>query len=153
MIRPLSIAFAAAALFCAPMPAHSDVYTFKVRSLHPSAVQIKFYSQTRKGHQWPSTKQAWDLLDNEAHALGMTCNGGEKICWGAWVKGSGRPEWGVGTGGTDACQACCFTCENAEASGIMTLNVRLQSGSAVPTQKLDMAKPARAPKASRIDDN
>lgn len=136
-------------LFVASLPAHADVYTFKIRSLHPNAVQIKFYSQTRKGHQWPTSKLAWDLVDDEVHALGITCNNGEKICWGAWVKGSNRPEWGVGVGGTDGCQACCFTCQNAEASGVTTLNVR---GTA-PTQTQDMAQPGKAPRSTRFDDN
>jgi hypothetical protein len=139
------------ALCVASLPARSDVFTFKVRSLHPNAVQIKFYSQTRKGHQWPTTKLAWDLLDDEVHALSMTCNRGERICWGAWVKGSNRPEWGSGTGGTDSCKACCYICSNAEASGIVTLNVRIDGDRVIPTQTMSTAKPARPPKRVIID--
>ena len=140
------------ALCFVSLPAQSEVYTFKVRSLHPNGVQIKFYSQTRKGHQWPTSKTAWNLLD-EAHALSMTCNKGEKICWGAWVKGTGRPEWGARVGGTDDCKGCCFTCKDLETSGVLTLNVRVDGDRVIPTQKQDMAKQSRPPKAVKLDDN
>jgi hypothetical protein len=149
----LRVLVALYALCLVSVPAKSEVYTFKVRSLHPNAVQIKFYSQARKGHQWPTSKTAWDLKDDETHALSMTCNRNEKICWGAWVKGGGRPEWGAGVGGTDGCKNCCFTCKNAESDGILTLNVRIDGDRAVAIQKIDMTKPSRPPKAVKLDDN
>jgi hypothetical protein len=135
------------------LPAQSDVYTFKVQSLHPNAVQIKFYSQMRKGHQWPTSKTAWDLADDEPHALGMTCNRNEKICWGAWVKGNGRPEWGAGTGGTDACRTCCFICRNGETQGTWTLNARINGDRVIPTQTLVTRSQAKAPKRVLLDNN
>ena len=150
MLRMLLALFA---LCFACLPVQSEEYTFKVRSLHPNSVLIKFYSQTRKGHQWPTSKTAWDLRDDEVHALGMTCNSGEKICWGAWVKGGGRPEWGAGVGGTDGCKDCCFVCKNAVTAGVLTLSVRLNGDRVIPTHKLDMAKQSKPPKAVKLDDN
>ena len=138
--------------FCvAALPARADEYTFQVRSLHPNAVQIKFYSQTRKGHEWPSTSTAWDLLDDEVHAIGMTCRRNEKICWGAWVRGSGRPEWGMGNGGKKGCSACCFVCTNARSPGTITLKIRVDGDRVVPIQTFDTAKPARPPKSVILD--
>lgn len=140
--------------FFGSLPAQSEIYTFKVRSLHPNAVQIKFYSQVRKGHQWPTSKTAWDLADDEVHALGMRCNRNEKICWGAWVKGTGRPEWGAGVGGTDACQNCCFICQNAETDGVWTLNVRTEGNRVVPTQRLiATTTQEKPPKTVLFDDD
>jgi hypothetical protein len=83
MLRTL---LAVCAVCFGSLPSQSEEYWFKVRSLHPNAVHMKFYSQTRKGHEWPTSKTAWNLPDDEVHALGMTCNKNEKICWGAWVK-------------------------------------------------------------------
>jgi hypothetical protein len=86
MLRTL---LAVCAVCFGSLPSQSEEYWFKVRSLHPNAVHMKFYSQTRKGHEWPTSKTAWNLPDDEVHALGMTCNKNEKICWGAWVKNTG----------------------------------------------------------------
>jgi hypothetical protein len=137
----------------ASLPAQSDVYTFKVRSLHPNAVQIKFYSQVRKGHQWPTSKTAWDLRDDDVHELGMTCNKNEKICWGAWVKGGGRPEWGSGVGGTDDCKTCCFICRNGATQGVWTLNARVNGDRVIPTERLVTTRPAKPPIKVRLDDH
>jgi hypothetical protein len=131
------------------LPAQSDEYTFKVQSLHPNAVQIKFYSQTRKGHQWPDVKTAWDLDNDKVHELGMICNDGEKICWGAWVKGGNRPEWGAGAGGTDACPDCCFSCRNGQTQGVWVLNAHINGDRVTPTATLVRQEPRSTPPIRR----
>jgi hypothetical protein len=103
--------------------------------------------------QWPTSKTAWVLKDDEAHALSMTCNPKEKICWGAWVQGGNKPEWGAGVGGTGACQGCCFRCSDFETRSILTLNVRINRDRVIPIQSLDATKPSKPPKAVKLDDN
>jgi hypothetical protein len=149
----LRLLCAACAFYAVSLSAQADVFTFNVRSLHPNAVQLKFYSRTRQGHEWPTSRTAWELLDDEVHAISLTCNRNEKICWGAWVKGGNTPEWGVGLGGTDGCQACCFICTNGLAAVTMTLNVRVCGDRAIPTQTLYTKKSSWPPKAVRLDDN
>ncbi len=67
---------------------------FRVTSNHPNKVQISYYSQTRRGQSWPGGDQAYSLNDSLAHSHVLSCNAGEKICYGAWVTGQSSPYWG-----------------------------------------------------------
>jgi len=71
---------------------------------------IKFYSETRKGHEWPSVANMWVLDDYKTHTFRLSCVPGEKICFGAWSTGNDRNYWGVGHGNRQGCQNCCHTC-------------------------------------------
>jgi hypothetical protein len=74
-------------------------------------VGIQFYSETRKGHVWPNHKEIWLLKDSAAHTFRLSCQPGEKICFGAWSMGDGgKTYWGVGDGDKQGCTNCCHTC-------------------------------------------
>jgi len=94
--------------------------TFRVKSNHASKVQIAYYSQTRRGHAWPGGSQVYALNDYNVHTHTLTCVPGEKICYGAWVTGSGTKHWGVGPNNRYGCSNCCTTCGSGGLS--RTLN-------------------------------
>jgi hypothetical protein len=84
-------------------------WNIKSDSQYKSA--IKFYSETRKGHEWPSTREMWLLNDYATHKFRLGCVPGEKICFGAWLTGtSNKTYWGVGHGNRSGCPDCCHTC-------------------------------------------
>ena len=88
----------------------SNAITFRVKSLHPNIVDLEFYSQSRRGHVWPGGGQVYTLRDSQSHHHDLACNAGEKVCYGAWVRGGGNTYWGAGRGGRQACTNCCRTC-------------------------------------------
>jgi hypothetical protein len=94
--------------------------TFRIQSKHPNKVQVTYYSQTRRGHAWPGGSQAYSLNDYSVHNHTLNCTPGEKICYGAWVTGSGNKYWGVGPNNRYGCTACCVTCGSGTAT--YTLN-------------------------------
>jgi hypothetical protein len=64
-------------------------------------VGIQFHSETRKGHVWPDTKEFWLLKDSAEHTFRLSCQPGEKICFGAWSVGDGgKTYWGKGDAAT-----------------------------------------------------
>ncbi len=83
-------------------------WDFKSNYQYKSA--IKFYSETRKGHEWPSAREMWLLNDYATHKFRLGCVPGEKICFGAWSTGSDKTYWGVGHGDKFGCSNCCHTC-------------------------------------------
>jgi len=106
------VIFAALCLFLVAMTSDSSATTqrtnliWKIKSLHPYRVNLKFYSSSRNWF-WPSADKYWILDDNQFHTFNLECNLGEKICYGAW---SGDVYWGLGNDGRRGCKGCCFVC-------------------------------------------
>jgi len=71
----------------------SNAITFRVKSLHPNIVDLEFYSQSRRGHVWPGGGQVYTLRDSQSHHHDLACNAGEKVCYGAWVRGGGSEQF------------------------------------------------------------
>jgi hypothetical protein len=92
-------------------PAVADTVTFRIKSNHENKVKVKFYSQDRN-HVWPSTTTSYNLDDYAFHNFRLTCQQGEKICYGAWVVGNNATYWGVGRGDKHSCSECCLTCND-----------------------------------------
>lgn len=93
--------------------AQSDL-TFRFQSEYKYKAQVKFFSQDRKGYEWPGGGKAYNLDDSDVHAMKIKCLGGEKICYGGWVTGNSKLYWGVGLDGKQGCQGCCFTCNGGQ---------------------------------------
>jgi hypothetical protein len=121
MLRKHVLTALAAALL-APLPASAENFTFKVRSYHKHQVDVAFYSQNRN-HAWPGDGKVWIIKDYDVHTYSLTCVRGEKICYGAWVRGASSSYWGGGKGGRQACQKCCFICNGGETP-VINLNAR-----------------------------
>src|SRR4051812_1305979 len=76
--------------------ARSENAHFKLTNSAPHIIQVKLFSQTRHGWQWPSSKRHWILDDGKPHTLSAgNCQPGEKICYGGSYD-NGRANWGVG---------------------------------------------------------
>ena len=80
------------------------------KSSYPFKVAIKFYSETRHGHEWPSVKEMWVLDDSASHSFRLGCVSGEKICYGAWPTSNEPRHWGKGHGNKFGCPDCCHIC-------------------------------------------
>lgn len=104
---------AAAAMLAAQLalsvPASAADVTFTMRNNHPNALEVELYSQDRD-HVWPGNNQVYILDDGETKIMPLSCEEGEKICYGAWIQGDQQTYWGVGPGNTEACDDCCYTC-------------------------------------------
>ena len=88
--------------------------TWKFQNDNKYKAQLKFFSSDRKGHVWPSSTTVYPLNDSGAHSFKISCLGGEKICYGAWVTGNSKLFWGVGADGKQGCENCCYKCQGNE---------------------------------------
>jgi hypothetical protein len=96
-----------------PQSAHAQdgVATFGFVNSTRYKVYVKMFSKSRTW-VWPSSTTSWPLDDSEEHNFRLTCEVGEKICFGAfWADGR---SWGVGRYGRDGCTQCCLTCNTPD---------------------------------------
>lgn len=91
---------------------------FVVRSEHPKVVDIAFYSDNRR-HAWPGHERVYTIRDFKTHHYVLNCGPGEKICYGAGIRGSYRNYWGTGIGNKHRCSNCCYTCNGSETRTIV----------------------------------
>lgn len=92
--------------------------TFTFQNNHYATAALAFYSQLRP-HVWPSSEQAYVLPSAQKQSFTLTCNFGEMICYGAWVKDNPRAGgWGVGFRRNRGCSTCCYECNGSETSTI-----------------------------------
>jgi hypothetical protein len=103
----------------ATAPALAETLTLRVQSKHPNVVDVEFYSRTRN-LVWPGNKQVYSIKDDDRHSYKLSCQPGETICYGAWVRGNQTVFWGAGPNGKNACRNCCYTCDGGAAD--VTLN-------------------------------
>lgn len=105
--------------------ARPDELTFNITSTDQYAVQASFYSQDRKGVEWPGGGQAYTLADSALHSWTISCQPGERICYGAWRRGRTSIYWGSGVDDSEACTGCCVRC----GSGTKTVRLVYNGGS------------------------
>ncbi|WP_087149276.1 hypothetical protein [Pararhizobium antarcticum] len=91
--------------------------TFQMMNSHPNAVEVELYSQDRN-HIWPGNNQVYYLDDGETKQIPLSCDEGEKICYGAWVSGDKATYWGTGPENAETCDDCCYTCEGGSTEEI-----------------------------------
>lgn len=87
----------------------ADSLKWTVRSEHPNVVSLEFYSQDYN-RSWPGDGEVYILDDYDTHSYNLECRSGEKICYGAWVRGDSDSYWGVGLNDASGCDDCCYTC-------------------------------------------
>jgi hypothetical protein len=78
------------------------------------AIQIQFFSQSRKW-VWPAADKVINLGDGKDDRYNLTCEPGEKICYGAWAVANPTYAWGVAHNNR-TCPNCCFVCGKGPAS-------------------------------------
>jgi hypothetical protein len=93
---------------------------------YPSTVVVTFYSQDH-GDGWigphdDNGERGWAVPSGKRERIPISCHAGERICYGAWVRGNFGDFWGVGPRNQNACQECigpgnrvgcnfcCYTC-------------------------------------------
>lgn len=111
-----TVVFGLLALFGASGALADDV-TFIMRNSHPNAVELELYSQDRE-HVWPGGNEVYYLDDGETKEIPLSCEGGEKICYGAWVAGDKGTFWGTGPDNGERCEDCCYTCTGGQTEEI-----------------------------------
>ncbi len=89
--------------------AFADTLLMSVESRHPNVVSLEFYSQDYN-RAWPGNGKVYILDDSQTHSYNLECSTGEKICYGAWVRGDSDTYWGVGMNNSQYCEDCCYTC-------------------------------------------
>ncbi|MCB9992991.1 MAG: hypothetical protein H6873_04955 [Hyphomicrobiaceae bacterium] len=99
-------------------PAVAGDVTFYIQSQHPNVVSLEFYSQDRN-YVWPGNSQVYLLEDYDTHEFALSCNKGEKICFGAWVRNRSDLYWGVGPNNAEYCTDCCYTCNGGYTQTIV----------------------------------
>ena len=106
-----------AALATGLMPTVASAASLKwhVRSEHSKVTSLEFYSQDRD-YVWPGGGEVYVIEDYDEHTYTLSCNKGEKICYGAWVPEDDDDDdityWGAGKDGDKSCSRCCFRCLN-----------------------------------------
>lgn len=80
--------------------------TFIITSNDRYTLGLGFFSETRNA-VWPGGGKQYVLSGTETYNL--TCQPGEKICFGAW-RDHQTTYWGSGRGGKQACNSCCIKC-------------------------------------------
>lgn len=91
----------------------AETLTWNVVSEHPNTVQLEF-NAIDTGGSWPGDGEVYVIDDDEEHSYTLQCEAGERICYGAWVKGDPDSYWGIGPDGKEACDDCCFSCDGGE---------------------------------------
>ena len=93
-----------------PAIAQKSALTFHFESEYDEKIDLILYSSDRKGHQWPEPGKVYVLKPGAEEDFRISCLGGEKVCYGAWVSGDPSRYWGVGRN-KHSCKKCCFTCD------------------------------------------
>jgi hypothetical protein len=93
---------------------------FVIRSTHPRAVDVAFYSNDRR-HAWPGKNRVYTIRNSKTHHYVLNCERGEKVCYGAGVRNRYRTYWGTGIGNRHRCPTCCYIC-NGNATKTIVLN-------------------------------
>jgi hypothetical protein len=113
--------------------AQSGEATFKFTNQAPNAIMVKLFSQNRSGWIWPAPDRHYNLDDDAEHSFKISCQDGEKICYGASDSTNDATHWGVGYKGTRNCQNCCIVCGDTHKWNL----TGGQAGGGVPPGRID----------------
>lgn len=100
-------------LLAGPVQAQKSELTFRFESEYDERIDLVLYSSDRKGHQWPVPGKVYVLHPEDESEFRVSCLGGEKICYGAWVSSRPSTYWGIGRNNR-RCTKCCFTCDGGK---------------------------------------
>ncbi len=95
--------------------------TFKFKAAAKQTVQVAFFAQDRN-HVWPGGGNAYNLDDARVREIKLSCQPGERICYGGWATGNYKISWGRGAEGKQRCENCCYACSNNTTSVINLSN-------------------------------
>jgi len=90
--------------------AYAQNFTFYMTKQYSGTISVTFYSETRN-HEWPGGDQVFVMHNNQRYSFPLSCQNGEKICYGAWIRGNPDKYWGVGQHKRFGCSNCCYVCD------------------------------------------
>lgn len=90
--------------------AFAEELTFRFTNRVAAPLFVELYSNDRQ-KIWPKEGRLFILADAAPRKLSVSCDPGEKICYGAWIEGDITRFWGVGHEGKAGCDDCCRYCE------------------------------------------
>jgi hypothetical protein len=103
--------------------AQDGVITFKFTNNARYTVYMKMYSSSRN-LVWPGANIHYILDDSSQRAARLSCQVGEKICYGGGYQTDGTGSyWGVGYLGKESCQGCCLVCGTLREDGSHSWNL------------------------------
>jgi len=104
------------ATYCKNKAAKSAKSTLKYE-FHNSTGQTLYARMGAKtrGMYWPSATEQYEIGPDET-TLGLTCDTGEEVCWGAWKPENKLYYWGAGPGVDYKCVDCCHACDGSTLS-------------------------------------
>ena len=104
-------------------PTFASDMTFRFTSHSASPVLVELYSRDRL-KIWPDDGRQFLLADSTPKKFSVSCELGEKICFGAWVEGNFDRSWGAGYEGKADCDDCCRICEIPAESPLYQVTFR-----------------------------
>jgi hypothetical protein len=91
---------------------------FYLKNRRDHAVAVELFSQDRD-MVWPGGAQAYFLDSREKKSVPVSCEAGERICYGAWKAGDDGVVFGVGPDNDQPpCEYCCFLCVEKSSQDI-----------------------------------
>jgi len=118
MPRMLFTAALLTSLIASVVHAEDQVMNMFMKNTNGRAVVIELFSQTRD-MRWPGNDKVYLLEPAEQKSAPITCEGGERICYGAWLNGNDSVTWGVGPDDDQACDDCCSLCAGSATVDII----------------------------------
>ncbi|MBZ9871607.1 hypothetical protein LB542_12165 [Mesorhizobium sp. BR1-1-9] len=83
--------------------------TFFIKNQRGQAVAVELFSRDRET-VWPGDDKVFLIDPGSRKSVPISCNEGERICYGAWVNGNDAISAGVGPDNDRPCDDCCFIC-------------------------------------------
>ena len=90
-------------------PAFAADMSLYVRNQRPQGVAVELFSRD-SDKVWPGNDKVFLIRPKANKSVPISCDNGERICWGAWVNGDDSVTAGVGPDNDQPCETCCFIC-------------------------------------------
>jgi hypothetical protein len=91
-------------------PAFAADMNFYMKNQQDRGVAVDLFSHDRDA-VWPGDDKVYFLDSREKKSVPISCEAGERICYGAWINGDDSIFFGVGPDNDQPpCEYCCFLC-------------------------------------------
>ena len=105
---PIARSVVLALLLAAAGAAHADGMAIFIKNHHDRDIALELHGPGDR--LWPGDDQVYLIEKNMQKSIPIECEAGERICYGAWLYGDDRTNFGVGPDNTKTCDNCCTTC-------------------------------------------
>ena len=105
-------------LLAMTLPATASDMAMFIKNQYSRGVALEFFGQ-ETGTRWPGNDKVYFLDRGERKSIPISCQEGERICYGAWVNGNDKVFWGVGPDNNRSCETCCTVCVEKSTEAIV----------------------------------